>query len=152
MKLTILVVVALLLSACGSSPVAPDVSVRLIGYGGLVTSTSGVAVVLESYQWEPFIRQVNLRAPSGLPEAPLPTVNFPDEMAVGLFLGARPSTAYRVRVDRVVRGQNALVIHATEEIGCVGATVITYPLTAVAVPRSTATPEVAWSTARLPCS
>jgi hypothetical protein len=73
-------------------------------------------------------------------------------MALGVFLGSRPSSAYRVRVDRVVRDSNAIVVHAVEEIACVGLTVITYPLTAVALPSSTTSIEVVWSVSRLSCS
>jgi hypothetical protein len=145
--------VCLLLAAC-DSPLGPDTSFRLVGYGGLgalriVEPT--VMVFRAPTEWNEFVRQVDLRAPSGRPEDPIPTVGFPSEMAVALALGGRPSSAYRIRIDRVAREQSRLRVHAIEEIGCVGLAVITYPLAVIAVPTISSPVEAIWSKENLPC-
>ena len=147
------VAIAILCCACGGNPAGPDVPVRVIGYGSYFASAPGVTVIRDNAQWQTFVVQSGLRPSSFRVDDPLPPVNFPNEMAVALFLGSRPSTGYNIRVDRVARERNALVIHATEETPCVGATVITYPLTAIAVPETSSAPEVVWSITRQPgCS
>lgn len=146
-----LTIIPVLLWSCDSNPIAPEIPSRVIGYGAYTVSSPGVTTVRTSGPWQDFIRETGLRAPSGRPDDPIPAVDFSSEMAVGAFLGARPSSAHRIRVDRVVKDSRTLTVYATEEIGCVGLTVITYPLTVVAVPQSSDTVSVVWTTARLPC-
>jgi hypothetical protein len=141
--------VCLLLGACGESPLAPDTPFRLIGhsdFGGLRIVEPTVRVIRASTEWDDFVRQAGLRAPSGRPEDPIPNVRFPREMAVALALGARPTSGYHVRVDRVSRERSRLAVHATEEISCgVVLQVVTYPMTVIAVPSTNAAVEAIWS-------
>jgi hypothetical protein len=80
------------------------------------------------------------------PEDPIPSIDFSSEMALALLLGQRPTTGYQIRIARMTqRGSDTLVVAAVEIVPCVGATVITYPLTAFAVPRSDGRVTVEWS-------
>jgi hypothetical protein len=128
----------LALSACGRSPAAPDTPFTLIGLGGLATSLTApeVLVISDAREWSDFVRRSGLRAPSGRPEDPLPPIDFSSQMAVAVALGQRPSTAYALEIDRVEQSGSGLIVHGTEVIRCVGLTVLTYPLTAIAVPKT----------------
>jgi hypothetical protein len=142
------IAVALLTSACGS-PTAPEIAFRLIGHGGIPpemrTPEPGVVVIQQAAEWSDFIKRSGLRAPSGDPRDPIPSINFSSEMAVALLLGTRPTTGYHARIAQIaVRGE-ALVISAVEVIPCVGATIITYPSSAFAIARSNRRVTVEWS-------
>jgi len=146
--------ICLLLIGCGDSPVAPDGSFRLIGYsvwGGPTTVEPTTTVIRTPTEWTEFVRQAALSAPSGRPEDPIPTVGFPGEMAVALAVGQRPSGGFLVRVDSVWHDGRRLRVRATEEIPCVGATVITSPMTVIAVPSTTDPVEVTWSRENRSC-
>jgi hypothetical protein len=150
MRAAVVIAVCFLLPACAASPTAPDISFRLIGHGGIPTDMrpgepSGV-VIRESGAWSDFVRRSGLRAPSFNPDDPIPSINFSSEMALALLLGQRPTTGYQIRIGRITqRDSDTLVVAAVEIVPCAGATVITYPLTAFAVPRSDHRVTVEWS-------
>ncbi len=115
MRTAMLSLAFFLVSACaGSNPLQPDVPFRAIGVGGKQSASSGVLVIRTAAEWEPFLRETSLRAPSGNPDDPLPAVDFSSEMVVALFLGQRPTTGYRISVDRVTREGSGLQIAAVE--------------------------------------
>jgi hypothetical protein len=150
MRPALLISVCFLMPACGASPTAPDISFRLIGHGGIPADLrpgepSGV-VIRDSGAWSDFVRRSGLRAPSFDPDDPISSIDFSSEMALALLLGQRPTTGYQVRIARMTqRGSDTLVVAAVEIAPCVGATVITYPLTAFAVPRRDGRVTVEWS-------
>lgn len=71
--------------------------------------------------------------------AAMPVVDFSTQMLVGVFLGARPSSGYEVRIENVQQTPQGLVVEYREETppqGTFGATVMTYPHELKVVPRS----------------
>jgi PrcB C-terminal len=133
------------LTACGRSPTAPDVPFRVIGHGGLNGSMRSAQVIARNTSWAEFVERTNLRAQSFRPEDPLPAIDFNTEMAIALFLGVSPTSGYQIRVDRVDAEGDVLIVHALEIVPCAGATVLTYPLSVIAVPRSDRTVAVSWA-------
>ncbi len=68
-----------------------------------------------------------------------PAVDFGRSMVVTVFAGSRPTGGYWLRVDRVVRRGNVLIVRATEHDpgdGCATTMQLTSPFVAVRVPRS----------------
>ena len=136
-------------AACGASPTAPEIASRLIGHGGapveMRRGEPSAVVIRDAGSWSDFVKQSALRAPSGRPEDPIPAISFSSEMAVALLLGQRPTSGYFARVSRLTANGDTLVVSAVEVVPCVGATVITHPLSAFAVPRSDQRVTVEWS-------
>jgi hypothetical protein len=141
--------VLLVVAACGANnPIQPDVPFRVIGVAdlpGMPVLSPSVTAIRSSGEWEAFVQQSGLRAPSGNPADPLPVINFSSEMAIIIQLGTRPTTGFRIDVQRVAREGSELVVHVTEMPPCVGATVITYPLAVIAVPRATGGISAVWA-------
>lgn len=148
MRAALLIAAASVL-ACGASPTAPGISFRLIGHGGIPSEMRpgerSSVVIRDSAAWSDFIQRSGLRAPSGHPDDPIPSISFSSEMAVALLLGTRPTTGYQARIARITPRDDTLVISAVEVVPCVGATVITYPLSAFAIARSDRRVTVEWS-------
>jgi hypothetical protein len=143
--LTVLLVIA----ACGANnPVQPDVPFRVIGVAdlpGIPVLSPSVTAIRSSGEWEAFVQQSGLRAPSWNPDDPLPEINFSSEMAIVVRLGTRPTTGFRIDVQRVTRDGSELVVHVTEMPPCGGATVITYPVAGIAVPREAGGISAVWA-------
>jgi hypothetical protein len=143
------VIAAAFVAACGASPTAPDISFRLIGHGGLATEMrpreSSVVVIRDSALWSDFIQRSGFLAPSGHPEDPIPSISFSSEMAIAILLGSRPTNGYGIRVDRIAQRGAMLIVSATEVVSCGVLPVVTYPLTAIAVPRTDRSIAVEWS-------
>lgn len=74
-----------------------------------------------------------------VPAEPIRSPNFNREMAVGVFLGWRPSAGFRFRVTSVTKTGDVLEIQALETTPpsqCVVAQVLTQPFEIVALPRT----------------
>jgi hypothetical protein len=143
-----MLITCLAIAACGS-PIAPDTSFRVIGHGGGFNAAATTGVVNDAAAWTAFIRDSGLRAPSFNPDDPIPAVDFSSETAVALALGQRPTGGYQIRVERVSREGSTLLVQASELVPCAGPTVITYPLTVIAVPKFTG--SVSPTFTRVPC-
>ena len=146
-----LVWVGIVLAACGS-PVAPDLTFRSIGQGAFPTSIElrrsepAVVVIRDAGTWSGFVGGAGLRAPSGKPEDPIPSIDFSSEMSIVLLVGARPTSGYAIRIDQIEQRGGTVVVSATEIVSCaVVLPVVTYPLAAIAVTRSDRTVTVEWS-------
>ena len=140
-----------MVGACSNTPTAPDLTFRVVGIGRWTATAPGSTVITEADAWSQFLAITELRAPSGRPEDPLAPPTFGSEMAIALFLGGRPTTGYDIRIDEIERQSGTIAIHATEIIPCVGATVITYPLTVIVVPKTNDPVKVSWSRQPLVC-
>ncbi len=73
------------------------------------------------------------------PPAPLPDVDFADEMVLVAAMGSRPSSGYGIMIDSLQDLGSELVAHVrtlSPASGCVVLTVITRPAVAVAAPAS----------------
>lgn len=151
MRAVVVVAACVLLSACGHSPVAPDLSFRVIGQSvfpaiDLRRSEPALVVIRDSGAWADFIERSELRAPSGKPEDPIPSIDFSSEMSIVLLLGARPTSGYAIRIDETRQRGSTLVVSATEVVSCLTVLqVVTHPLTAIAVIRSSRSVTVEWS-------
>jgi hypothetical protein len=66
-------------------------------------------------------------------------------MAIAILLGGRPTNGYGIRVDRIAQRGAMLIVSATEVVSCGVLPVVTYPLTAIAVPRTDRSIAVEWS-------
>jgi hypothetical protein len=93
-------------------------------------------------------RQVVARTPAEFetlwrqhaPERPAPTVDFPREMVVGVFLGSRPTAGYGVDILGTREDQGTLVVQYRERRparGGITAQVITSAFQIVALPART---------------
>jgi hypothetical protein len=152
MRFAFTLAAALALAGCGASVTAPDAntSYRVIAHGSGFPTFNGVATINNAAAWTQFIQQFELRAPSNQPEDSIPPINFATETAVALSPGQRPTGGYRLEVERVEQNANGIVVSAREVVPCVGTTVLTHPLTVIAVPKfSGGTIGVNW--ARVPC-
>ena len=70
--------------------------------------------------------------------APLPTVDFPREMVVGVFLGTRPTAGYGVEIIRAVGNSSTLVVEYVETTpsrDMVTAQILTAPYHLAAIPK-----------------
>jgi hypothetical protein len=75
-----------------------------------------------------------------IPNAPVPELDFDEEMAIVLFLGSRPTGGHAVTIEWVERGPSGLVVHAVATAPAADAMTtqaLTAPMHAVAVPRCT---------------
>jgi len=158
MRAVVVAAACVMLSACGSSPVAPDLSFRVIGQAAfpatldLRRAEPAVVVIHDSGSWTDFLERSGLRSPSGRPEDPIPSINFSSEMSIVVLLGARPTSGYGIRADRISRRGAMLVVAATEIVSCATVLpVVTYPLMAIAVNRSDQTVAVEWSRETATC-
>jgi hypothetical protein len=91
-------------------------------------------------------RQVTVRSPEewtalwkahGAAGQP-PTVDFTQEMVVGVFLGTRPTAGYGVEVVRGIAAPAALIVEYVEAVparGAITAQVLTSPYHLAAVPK-----------------
>jgi hypothetical protein len=122
------------IAACGASPVAPDLTFRPIAQGSTVITLPGTRVFVDASACNAFVTQTGLRAVSNNPDEPIPAVDFATETVVVLMLGQRPTSGYAIEVQRVFNNGSAVVVEAREIRPCLGATVLTYPLLAIAVP------------------
>jgi len=150
--------VCVMLSACGTSPIGPELPFRMIGQADfpataeLRLSAPAVVVIRDPGSWADFLERSSLRAPSGRPEDPIPSIDFSSEMSIVLLLGARPTSGYGIRGNRIARRGGILVVIATEIVSCATVLpVVTYPLLAIAVNRSDANVAVEWSRETATC-
>lgn len=146
------VLTCFVLTACAANPVAPDLSFRVIGQAAFPAATDlrgaepGVVAIRDAGAWTDFVQRSGLRAPSGRPEDPIPSIDFSSETAVVLLLGARPTSGYSVRVDKVSQRGSTVVVSAAEVVSCATILpVVTYPIAAIAVTRTNRTIVVEWS-------
>ena len=138
----------LLLSGCASSsPVEPEVPFRMLGAAqlpGVPASAPSVRPIRTRAAWDEYVQASGLRARSGDPGDPLPTIDFSAEMAIAIELGARPMAGFGIDVQRVSRRGPDLIVHVVEVPPCLGAAVITSPVAAVAVPRTAGAVSATW--------
>lgn len=151
MRTVVVIAACVVLWACGPSPVAPDLSFRVIGETAfpasmdLRRSEPAVVIIRDSGAWADFVEQSWLRAPSGKPEDPIPPIDFSSEMSIVLLLGGRSTNGYGIRVDQIRQRGATMVVSATEVV-CAGVLpVVTHPLAAIAVIRSDRNATVEWS-------
>ncbi len=147
----VLCIASVIVLACGSTPAAPTIPHRVIGHGNLAIADAArqpgptSEVIRDAATWNAVVQKAALRAPSFDPNDPIPPIRFGDEIAILLQLGQRPSTGYHVRVDEIRDRGPDIVVDAAEVWPCVGAAVITHPLTAISMPRTDKAIAVTWS-------
>lgn len=142
--------ILLTVAACSDSPTAPDtVTFREIG-SGVFSQFSGTQVVVarDAQTW------ADVRTRLTFTGSVTPTVDFTKEMVSIVTLGQRPTGGFQVRVSAVTKRGNAIEIVAVEEAPgptCATTQVITQPFTVIAMTRSDAGVDAAWSKATRNC-
>lgn len=149
----VLFILVLLAVACAGAQnsAAPDTSssfrtIAVAFFSQQWGDSRGLLVFDTQQTYDAWSTGQDLRPPSGDGRDPMPNIDFSREVAVVMYLGARPDSSYHVRVDKVSANGATLVIDAVEYRTCGGAaTVITHPLTVIAVSRGCSHVDAAWS-------
>ena len=135
----------LAVAACGASPLAPELTYRPIAQGTTVITLPGTRVFVDASSWNAFATQMGLRAVSNNPDEPVPSVDFSSETLVVMMLGQRPTSGHTIEVQRISDTGSRVVVEAREIKPCVGATVLTYPVLAIAVASRRSDVSVEWT-------
>jgi len=128
--------------SCVKSPMAPDVAFREIGNGTFSPySTAQVVVVRDSATWDATIPRLGFSVPAQ-------SIDFGRDMAVLVAVGARATSGYSARVTGVTQRGAGYDVHASEETpgsSCVTLPVVSQPFVVIALARSDAAINVAWT-------
>ena len=84
--------------------------------------------IVDSSAWSSALQKI-----SDLPTS-IPTVDFRTHTVLLAAMGAQPTSAFSVRIDRVELHEHGAAVYVTERYGCDGYTVVITPLHAVAAP------------------
>lgn len=118
--------------AMSQAPTSRTASFRTIERGSQSNIDAARQVVIRTAaEWTAFWRTHNF-------DKPAPQLDFDNEMAVGVFMGSRPTSGYSVAITGVAEHDGALVVTYTESSprpGAMAAQVLTFPYHIVAVPK-----------------
>jgi len=141
-----LLVAAAALAACSSDPVAVTASESLTvtrftslesaaAQGTRIDTTRRRTTITDATTWNAFWTSL---IPDPQATGPAPSVDFSREMVIAAVMPLRPSSGYRIAIERVTEFADhieAEVVERSPAPGCMTLTVITRPFDVVRVPR-----------------
>jgi protease stability complex PrcB-like protein len=118
-------------SAMAAMPMQGDGAVRTIARGGQSNVDSPRQVVARTQsEWAALWKMHDY-------DRPAPSVDFPREMVVAVFMGSRPTAGYAVEIVSAAERNGALVVAYRERNpapGAIAAQVLTFPFHIAALP------------------
>ncbi|MFQ6082936.1 MAG: protease complex subunit PrcB family protein [Candidatus Aminicenantia bacterium] len=89
----------------------------LIGQYASLFKTKENIVIKDENKWQIVWNEIHHSLPLTKKKIPpLPRINFAREMVIVVFAGQKPGKGYSIKIDRIVREKNELVVYIEEKI------------------------------------
>jgi hypothetical protein len=161
-RAALLVAATAALAACSAEPVALGAGESLTvgrftslesaaAQGTRIDTTQRRTTITDAATWGSFWTSL---IPDPQATGPAPTVDFSQEMVIAAVMPLRPSSGYRIEIERVTEYADyieAEVVERTPAAGCVVLTVITRPFDVIRVPRRNKPVRFVERTLETPC-